>query len=219
MTNQKIRLIDDNIFSSLHNIQGSPYDNKARLYEKLVSLKTYNKIIWGTLPKDYIDFSEKASIDIGCGGLIQTAGIYANVKQEFILLDHSIEMLKIARQRLIGLCNKFPDNIKLVQADAFQLPFESDCFDSLVSFGMIHCFENKTAFINETLRVLKSDGTFHYTTMTSDRLISKLYISLLRRQKEFGEPLSSKQILYLFEGLKKVDYYMKGSMIFISGIK
>ncbi len=226
MTNENIGLIDDNIFSSLHNIQGSAYDSKARLYEKLVSLKTYNKIIWGTLPKNYIDFAEKAilnakgkSIDIGCGGLIQTASIYANTEQDFILLDHSIEMLKTARQRLINLCGKLPDNIKLLQADAFQLPFESGFFDSLVSFGMIHCFENKSAFINETLRVLKSDGSFHFTTMTSDRLTGKLYMNLLRKQKEFGEPLSSKQILNLFEGLKRLDYYMKGNMIFISGIK
>lgn len=224
--NNNIRLIDNNIFSSLHNIQGAAYDNKAKLYEKLVSIKMYNKIIWGTLPKDYTDFAEKVilnlkgnCIDIGCGGLIQTGSIYGNTKQDFILLDHSVEMLKIARQRLIALCGKVPDNINLLQADAFSLPFESESFDNLVSFGMIHCFENKKAFVSETLRVLKSGSSFNFTTMTSDRLISKFYMNLLRKKKEFGEPLSSKQILNLFEGLKKVDYYMKGSMIFITGIK
>ena len=225
--NNRIRKIEDRLFSSLGNINGSSYDNKARMYEKLVSSKSYNKIIWGTLPKDYTDFAKKAilnsngiSIDIGCGGLIQTATIYSKAKQNCILLDHSIEMLKIAKNRLNTLCHHVPENIDLLQADAFQLPFEDNSFDNLVSFGMIHCFENKSQFIKEALRVLKSNGTFHFTTMTSDRLISKYYMAILRRQKEFGEPLGSKQILNLFEGnALKIEYYMKGSMIFISGTK
>jgi len=225
--NKRIRQIEGNLFSSLYNINDSSYDNKARFYEKLVSSKTYNQIIWGTLPSDYTDFAQKAilnsngtSLDIGCGGLIQTASIYAASKQNCILLDHSIEMLKIANNRLITLCHKIPENICLLQANAFQLPFDNDSFDNVVSFGMIHCFENKAEFITEALRVLKPAGTFYFTTMTSDRLLSKYYMNLLRKQKEFGEPINSEQILNLFEERgHKIEYFMKGSMIFIRGTK
>lgn len=223
----KVRLIEDDIYSSLENTMGSSYDKKARIYERLVGLNIYNKILWGTLPKDYTDFAKAAilvskgkCIDIGCGGLIQTAGIYAQTKQDYILLDHSIEMLRIAKSRLVSQCGMMPGHIRLLQADAFQLPFEDENFDNLVSFGMIHCFEDKSAFISEALRVLKRGGTFHFTSMTSDRLISKHYMNLLRKQKEFGVPLGSGHIVKLFkDNVCDINFYMKGSMIFISGKK
>lgn len=222
-----IKEIESDLFSALENTTGAAYDSKAKLYEKLVGSKLYNKLLWGTLPKDYTDFAEKAilnatgiSLDIGCGGLIQTSAVYAKSKQNYILLDHSIEMLRIAKSRISNHCGKIPKNINLLQADAFQLPFENASFDNIMSFGMIHCFENKSEFINEALRVLKPNGTFYFTTMTSDRFVSKCYMNILRKQKEFGKPFSSQQILNLFaEKVSHIEHYKKGNMLFISGVK
>ena len=225
--NNKIKEIESDLFSALENIKGSAYDNKAKMYEKLVGSKLYNKLFWGTQPKDYTNFAKEAilnstgtSLDIGCGGLIQTFDVYANSNQNYILLDHSIEMLRIAKNRLTNHCGRIPKNINLLQADAFQLPFENASFDNIVSFGMIHCFENKSDFVNETLRVLKPKGIFYFSTMTSDRLISKYYMNILRKQKEFGEPLSSQQILSLFTAkVSNIKHYKRGNMLFINGIK
>ncbi len=225
--NNSIRELESDLFSALENVTGAAYDNKAKLYEKLVGSKLYNKLFWGTSPGDYTNFAKKAiltatgiSLDIGCGGLIQTSVVYANSRQNHILLDHSVEMLRIAGNRIINHFGKIPENINLLQADAFHLPFEDASFDNIVSFGMIHCFENKSGFINEALRVLKPKGTFYFTTMTSDRFISKCYMNILRKQKEFGEPLSSQQILNLFaEKVSNMEYYKIGNMLFISGVK
>lgn len=225
--NREYMLVEENIFTTFKDTLGSAYDRKARAYEKLVSSTLYNKIIWGTLPKDYTDFARKvisistgASIDIGCGGLVQTSTIYSKSTQNFILLDNSIEMLKIAKKRLMSYSDKFPKNIELLQSNAFDLPFQNETFDNVFSFGLIHCFENKQEFINEVLRILKVNGKFYFTSMTSDRFISKCYMSLLRQQKEFGEPLTSKQTMNMFDNSAlEVEYCMKGSMIFINGTK
>lgn len=223
----KFKWVESSLFTNLDNIKGAPYDNKAKMYERLVSSKWYNQVIWGTQPSDYTDFAREVvlnaqglCLDIGCGGLVQTAQVYVEAQQPCILLDNSIEMLKIAKQRLINLVGKVPDNIQLLQANAFQLPFEDNTFDNIFSFGMIHLFDNKLEYIKEALRVLKTGGRFYFSSLTSDRLIGKLYIYLLQTQKEFGQALNSKQTLELFKTLNlNIQHYQKGSMVFINGKK
>lgn len=75
------RRVAEHIFSTYYDVSGAAYDGKARGYEKLVSSVAYNKIVWGTHPKDYTDFAEKViltsagtSIDIGCGGACSNGG-------------------------------------------------------------------------------------------------------------------------------------------------
>lgn len=101
----KFKILEDHLFTNLENTRGGAYDNKAKMYEKLVSSVTYNKMMWGTSPSDYISFSQKAvnesrgtTLDIGCGGLVQTATLYAKSDTNTILLDSSIEMLKRTSQ-------------------------------------------------------------------------------------------------------------------------
>lgn len=219
--------IELGIFSVLDNFSGSAYDQKAAMYEKLVSSKLYNKIIWGTSPDDYKEFGKKgifsengSLLDVGCGGLIQTAAIYSRTKRPCTLVDSSIEMLKIAKGRLIEQTGKLPDSIQLLQADAFNLPFAENCFDTVCSFGMIHLFDNKQEYVQELLRVLKVGGTFYFSTMITHRWISKLYIQQLRKLNEFGELCSEKEILALFKEEKsRIKSYRKGSMLFIEGEK
>src|SRR6478735_8377286 len=129
--------IDADINSVLENYTGAAYDSKARMYEKLVSKKIYNKIIWGTSPDDYKEFAHQAInssdgllLDAGCGGLIQTADIYLKTKRQCVLVDNSSEMLKIARGRLIQQNGKLGDHIRLLQADVFTLPFPDQVFDT-----------------------------------------------------------------------------------------
>lgn len=225
--NNKLRKTKDGLFSVVDAPGIAAYDNKAKAYERIVRSKLYNQVIWGAQPKDYIHFAEKAILDtngiildVGCGGLAHTAAIYANRKQDCILLDQSIEMLRIAAKRLKDLCQTIPQNICLLQADAFQLPFEDTRFENLASFGMIHCFDNKEAFLTEAFRVLKPGGNFYFTTMTSDRFTGRLYMRFLRKMGAFGEPINTVQTLALFKShANGLSHYRVGSMLFIYGQK
>lgn len=218
---------EDGIYrSSANNEGGATYDNKAKAYERLVSSKLYNKLMWGTLPVDYIEFSKKAIIDssgigldIGCGGLVQTYQQYGATNNEFILLDNSIEMLKVGQSRLRSNKQRKTDNIHLLQASAFEIPFDDDSFDIVCSFGVLHIFDQKEDFIKEALRVLKPEGMFYFTSLTSDRFISRKYISLLQTQGEFGKPMTSDETRSLFKNSLNLSWYLKGSMLFVSGQK
>lgn len=223
----RFQRIDTDIYSVLENYTGASYDRKAKMYEKLVSNKLYNKIIWGTSPGDYKEFAENAInsstgklLDVGCGGLIQTAEFYKETKASCYLVDNSSEMLKIAKSRLINPGEELLKNIKLVQADAFDLPFPDKTFDTACSFGMIHLFDKKNDFIDAILSKLKVGGFFYFSSMITKRAISKLYMRQLQKINEFGQLYSEKETLALFENKNlSLNAYVKGSMLFIEGQK
>ncbi|WP_212006107.1 class I SAM-dependent methyltransferase [Chitinophaga sp. HK235] len=223
----KFKTIDHGIYSSLENIRGAAYDNKAKYYERLVGTESFNKLIWYCSRNDLWQFaadailhSQGTVLDIGCGGLAQTSTLYAATANECTLFDRSVEMLKIARSRLVKQSGYLPSNISLLQGDAFHLPFENNAFDVVCSFGTIHLFDNKQDFVNETLRVLRPGGRFFFYTMTGEKLISRYFMSALRVINEFGEVYSRQQTLSLFDSaVLQTSSYMKGSVLFIYGQK
>jgi ubiquinone/menaquinone biosynthesis C-methylase UbiE len=222
-----VREIEPNIYSSIdHNIKAT-YDRKARLYEFLVGNFFYNKIMWGTKPADYVHYAKEvlstcqgSLVDIGCGGLVQTSALYASRPAYTVLADLSLEMLRIGKHRVLQHRDKLPEHVTFLQADAFRLPFLDGAVDNVVSFGMLHLFDDKTAFIREFLRVLKKGGSFHITSLTNDRSFSRSYIRLLQRNNEFATAMSSNDIIELFNAQGcRIQHYTIGSMVFISGIK
>lgn len=226
LINKPVIRIDDHILSVLPDSFSAPYDNKARLYEFLVGTVLYNRIFWGTTPGDYTAFAEQAIrqsdgtlLDVGCGGLVQTAPLYARSQRPLWLLDNSVAMLRTGRRRLTEQTES-GNNIQFIQADAFHLPFDDGAFDTVVSFGMIHLFDNKQAFVAEALRVLKPGGDFHCSSLTTDRPFSAKYLAALHKRGEVGTPLSAAEILTLFPaGLHSISHRRTGSMVFINGRK
>jgi ubiquinone/menaquinone biosynthesis C-methylase UbiE len=227
MINQQYFSVEDGLISVINSTDNAKYDTRAKYYEKLVSSEFYNKFIWGTKPKDYTGFATLAYnsahgkiLDIGCGGLIQTHEIYSRNNHEMILLDNSIEMLKIGKSRLLEESVKFPGKITLLHADAFTLPFEVEQFNSVFSFGMLHMFDDKVGFINEGLRVLAKGGEFYFSCLTTDRKRGGRYLRFLHKRKEVGLPVTVADVLAMIPStVTKVEHYIKGNMLFIYGTK
>ncbi|MFT3795991.1 class I SAM-dependent methyltransferase [Flavobacterium sp.] len=225
--NPVFKPLGQNFYTAIPNVTGAAYDDKAKMYERLVGSKLYNRIFWGTSPSDYTRFAENAilsakgnALDVGCGGLVQTASVYTKAQADCYLLDQSTAMLEIGKKRLEKACGNVPENIVLLQADAFQIPFADQTFDTVFSFGMIHLFADKPGFLSEVLRVLKTGQRFYFTSLTNDRRFSSWYLSLLQQKNEIAAPMGSKEITALFNPQKtKIEMHNKGSMVFISGVK
>jgi SAM-dependent methyltransferase len=222
-----LHLTQNNSYSCLDANTASPYDVKARAYEWLVSQYAYNKLMWGTTPCYYFDFAKQMlemeaplRLDVGCGGLSQTSELYGQLKSTAVLLDSSERMLQLGKRRIFKQYRSMPANLIFLQANALQLPFHDGVFDQVMSFGMIHLFNDKAQFITETLRVLKPKGTFGFSVLTTNRKLSSKYLNLLFEKGEVGKPVSSGEILELFYSQgHSFTYYRVGSMLFISGSK
>jgi|KBSMisStandDraft_5_1062788.scaffolds.fasta_scaffold709157_1 SAM-dependent methyltransferase len=225
LLNKPVSFVDDQVWTVLPDSFSAPYDGKAKLYEWLVCRLWYNKLFWGTKPCDYKQFAARSImqskgnlLDIGCGGLIHTAAIYSKTKRNVFLLDNSTEMLKRGCSRVTN--GRINNNLFFLQANAFDIPFSNNSFDSVVSFGTIHLFEDKAAFVNEALRVLKAGGDFHFSTMVTERSFSRKYLSALYKRKEVGRPFTVDETLALFKDkVNAVSCTLKGSMLFIKGVK
>ncbi len=217
--------LDTDIRTALSDVTGAAYDGKAKLYEKLVANRVYNRVVWGTTPDDYKRFAEEAVesgegplLDAGCGGLVQTADLYRHAARPCWLVDHSRDMLRIGRDRLLESDGTVPGHLHLLQADAFALPFADATFDTVCGFGMLHLFDDKAAYLREVLRTLKPGGSYHFSTMTTERGFGRFFMNQLRKRGEFGQPLSEAQTLDLFFTLGlHPHHYRIGNMLFISG--
>lgn len=225
LLNKPVSFVDDQVWTVLPESFSAPYDGKARLYEWLVQRHWYNKIFWGTSPTDYRQFAARAILhgkgnllDIGCGGLVHTAAIYSKTRRNTFLLDNSTAMLRLGCSRVTR--GKINNSLFFLQANAFDMPFNNNSFDSVVSFGIIHLFNDKETFISEALRVLKPGGDFHFSTLVKQRPFSTKYLNALHKRNEVGKPCTQEEILDLFKGkVNAISFTLKGSMLFIKGIK
>ncbi len=219
--------VEDHIHSCFEHDNNAPYDSKAMRYESVVRSTLYNFVMWGTTPSDYARFAREALssckgtiLDVGCGGLCHTARLYAQSGRNLILLDYSIVMLRLGKARIEKLANPFPANIQMLHADAFHLPFAPSSIDNVVSFGVMHLFKPKQEYVSSLLGVLKLGGRFFFTSLTTDRSLSRLYIKYLEKQQELTDGLSSAEVVALFAGKTTTLHHKTiGSMVFIWGVK
>lgn len=219
--------VEEHIYSCFDHNNNAPYDGKAKTYEYVVRSVIYNKLMWGTTPSDYKCFAKEAldhcngtMLDVGCGGLSHTAKLYAHSDKNIILLDYSIEMLRLGKARILKYHNHFPQNIRILHADAFNLPFAKESLDNVVSFGVMHLFSSKSEYVACLLDVLKPGGLFYFTSLTTDRRLSRSYIEYLQKKKEISHALSSAETLSLFSGkVAELHHRMVGNMVFVWGVK
>ena len=219
--------VEEHIYSCFEHDNHAPYDSKAKRYESAVSSTIYNLVMWGTTPSDYVRFAKQALdscsgtvLDVGCGGLCHTAKLYAQSAKDLILIDYSIVMLQLGKARIQKQANSFPANIHMLHADAFHLPFSPSSIDNVVSFGVMHLFKPKQEYVISLLDVLKPGGKFYFTSLTTDRRLSRPYIRFLEQKHELTQGLSSSEVVALFDGKTSVLHHKTiGSMVFVWGVK
>ena len=89
-------------------------------------------------------------LDAGCGSLAFTAKTYAGYSDRpVVLLDRSLRLLRMAKERLTKRCGEIPANIVLVHGDALQLPFEPQSFTTIISLNLLHMFEDVAAAFDQ----------------------------------------------------------------------
>ena len=116
-------------------------------------------------------------LDIGCGTGVDTfmAAMMAEPTGKAVGIDLTPEMLERAEtnRKIMDL-----KNVTFKKTSAEKLPFEDNSFDVVISNGVINLIPDKTAALNEAIRVLKPSGRL----MVSDQiLVSQLKMDLKDR--------------------------------------
>ncbi len=127
--------------------------------------RLYIKVFWGGVDDVAIarkvlsmipdDFSGKI-LDVPCGTLVFTAKKYQRLKKaELVCLDYSEDMLDQGKARA-EKCEL--SNVKFMQGDVGNLPFEDGSFDVVMTMNGVHVFPDKEKAWTEMTRVIRPGG-------------------------------------------------------------
>ena len=116
-------------------------------------------------------------LDVGCGTGNFSIKL-AKMGCEVIGIDISEEMLKVAKDK----AKKEGLNIKFYNMDVYDMKFEDNCFDGVISVTAFEFLKDPDKAIEEMFRVLKPKGYLLIGTINKDSEWGELYLS-----KEFQE--------------------------------
>jgi ubiquinone/menaquinone biosynthesis C-methylase UbiE len=223
----KLKLIEPHIYSVCQDAQEDIlYDKMAKFYDLVICNRFYNHIVWGYPIASYGALvynaltSSKSGwvLEAGCGSLAFTAKTYAGYSERpIILLDKSLNLLRIAKSRLIQLNRKVPENLVFLQGDALQLPFKPQCLGTIISMNLLHVIPEIDKLVMGIKNVLKNNGNITFTTLVkSNRFFANRYLNFMGRMGE-AVPRSINQLLTTFNELgMPVQHQVVGNMAFIN---
>lgn len=142
----------------LDSVKNEPAEGMADFFAHRID--TYENVHlshWGEIYAGIADFlPENIStlLDIGCGTGLELEAIFKRYP------DLSVTGIDLSETMLGKLKEKFPDkDLKIIQADYFEYPFEKERFDSALSFETLHHFSfKKKQEIYRKLKESLNDG-------------------------------------------------------------
>lgn len=185
-----LRFVEPGIYSVLSEAEGpSPYDTAfGAIYDRVACNPLYNRLIWGysvsifaSIAWDALHSTDKGIVlDLGCGSLAFTAKTYLQYSERpVVLADRSLNMLRIARSRLIGMNGGVPDNLAFLHADALRLPFFEKSFSTIISENLLHCLGDTKILLAGLRKILAEDGRIHFTTLVRAGRLADRYLEAL----------------------------------------
>ena len=224
-----VNLVEQNIYS-VYSMGDSPgsYDapGASTIYDVVACNRLYNRLMWGYSIKDYATLckdslalsSEGWVLDLACGSLAFTAEVYANCSNRpIVFLDQSLKLLRKGRSRLGKLKGNISENMFFLHADALQLPFKTNIFDTVISLNLLHCLsmDNMKKALKEIKRVSKEDGSSVITTLVQSNRWSNRYLNMLAGSGALVSR-SSNDLLAAFDEMElQVTHEIKGNLAFI----
>lgn len=128
------------------------YDRAAADFDRRWA--RYNRASLELLPFGRVEHGLGRVLDVGCGtgNLLRLLEAPGYRMQEYVGVDQSPEMLRIARSKPCQVPASW------ITADAASLPLREASFDVAVSASVLHYWDDVDAALAEIRRVLRPDG-------------------------------------------------------------
>jgi SAM-dependent methyltransferase len=224
-----LSLVEPDIYSvySIGDTPGS-YDSigASTIYDVVACNRFYNWLMWGYSIKDYATLCENSlasssegwALDLACGSLAFTAEIYANCSNRpIVFLDQSLKLLRKGKSRLEKLRGNISEKMFFLHADALQLPFKANIFDTVTSLNLLHCLslDDVKKALKEIKRVLTDDGNSAITTLVQSSRWSNRYLNMLAGSGALVSRSSNDLLSAFGEMEMQVTHEIKGNLAFI----
>jgi SAM-dependent methyltransferase len=108
-------------------------------------------------------------LEIGCGSGAVSNYIARKYSLNVTGTDIDQDQIRLAREDSSNL-----PNVRFLEADATNLPFQDDDFDLVLSFGVMHHISNWLDALREITRVLRTGGYFIYLDLVYPKWTAKV---------------------------------------------
>jgi len=221
-----LRLIEPHIYTVFqHDEAANFFDRMALFYDVVICNPLYNRLMWGYSTKDYASLVHDALtsstegwvLDAGCGSLAFAAGTYLKYSERpVVLLDYSLNLLRIAKSRLIKLNGGVPDNMVFLQADALRLPFKPESFNTIISLNLLHVLKDLKSALLGLRAVLAENDAMVFTTLVKNNRKADRNLARLLNKTSGVDARDIGQLQEAFEELgMPITYDIKGNMAYI----
>lgn len=164
------------------------YNVDSDSYDDLVSHSKFWKASdWNILRRWFVELpAEGMILDIGCGTGRCTIPL-AKKGRRIIGTDLSIGMLRkaVEKSEREGL-----DNITYFLADAEELPFKTELFSTVISFGLLHHVNKPASIIQAIDKLLKDKGVF-YALENNASPLRPIFDAMMKFRKLWNEEAGS----------------------------
>jgi ubiquinone/menaquinone biosynthesis C-methylase UbiE len=117
-----------------------------------------------------VNVKEKQTfLEIGCGIGAVSKHMTRRHRLDVTGTDVDPEMVRFAQENVEDI-----SDIRFLEADATNLPFQDDYFEIVLSFGVMHHISNWLDALREMSRVLKLKGYFIYFDLVFPELLAKV---------------------------------------------
>lgn len=225
--NRELHLLEESIYSVLSESERkSHYDKIAGAYDLVVGTRFYNALMWGCSAKYYSEFVQAALdskgdglfLDAGCGSMLFTALEFCESARTIIAFDKSLEMLRLAKKRILRVNGSFPAHVVLLQADVFDLPFEAKSFQTVLSLAIVHLFEDAGTFVKILREMVTDEGSLYLTSLAQTRRLTDVYLNFLGKTGFSGiaRPKTENQLKEIFRDVlgENASFQTRGNFIF-----
>jgi SAM-dependent methyltransferase len=192
--------VDTDIFELSAPLGGAHYDRIARLYDVALSTNLYNRVMWKSSPARYRAFAASVfesrstglHVELGCGSLLFTSQLYdQNRGRPVILIDQSIEMLRLARARLARRTGEVPPHVLLARGDVRRLGVAAGQATTVLSMFVLHVVDEPQPLLLTLDDVARStESTVGLTSLFLSGGRGDSFLRLLHRAGELSVPRS-----------------------------
>jgi len=185
-----LRTVERDIYSVLSDDEsGNEYDSPfGFLYDLIACSRIYNRLIWGYSVNIFTQTASEALyssygghvLDLGCGSLAFTTNLYSQYRERsVVLVDQSLNMLRMAKSRLVKQAGKVPDNLVFLHADALCLPFKENTFATILSENLLHCLNDTHSLLKQLKGALSESGGMYLTALVRSKRFADTYLKAL----------------------------------------
>lgn len=192
----------------------------ARLYDRAVSSRGYNRLAWSTDPDEYEAFAAEAVgssdgplLEVASGPATFTLPLHVASGRATVLSDRSVAMLELSRRRARTLW----DDRALVhlawrELDMFA-ELEPGRWSTILGSGLLHMVEDPAALVDSLLRGLAPGGGLWLSGLVANGRRSSGYLAALHRIGEVAPPRAVDQLRRSLPAAASVR--LRGAMAYV----